>query len=339
MRKVTMTLLVRITRLLGIALVAWLGSGLLSAAQAKPVAWPGRPFAATSVWNRPLAAHAPMSSRSRSYVREVVRQVDDYGPWLNTYSYSVPVYVVGAGQPTRHVTLDTWGPDLQDAFSAVPLPAHAKPAAGNDEQLTVWQPSTNTMWEFWHLHRVRGKWHARWGGKMTNVSHNPGYFTHDATTDDWGATATGLPLLGGLITFADLERGYINHALAISLVETEPRYWVWPAQRTDGDVFTAGVPGIPEGTRFRLDPHLNIASLHLSPLVRMIARAAQRYGIIVRDKSGAVSFYGQDPTQGDENLWTPALEGQYPNNLLRTFPWSRLQALRSTTSCCWGPSS
>ncbi len=120
-------------------------------------------------------------------------------------------------------------------------------------------------------------------------------------------------------------------------METEPRYWVWPAQRTDGDVFTKGVPGIPEGTRFRLDPHLNIASLHLPPLVRMIARAAQRYGIIVRDKSGAVSFYGQDPTQGDENLWTPALEGQYPNNLLRTFPWSHLQALASTTSCCWGP--
>jgi hypothetical protein len=301
------------------------------------VAWPGRPFAADSVWNRPVAARTPLAPNSRSYVSEVVRQVTDYGPWLNTYAYSVPVYVVPADQRPTHVTLDTWGPDLQDAFDAVPLPANAQPAAGNDQQLTVWQPSTNTMWEFWHLQKVKGRWHARWGGEMDDVSHNPGYFTHNATTNDWGATATGLPLLGGLITLADLQRGSIDHALAISLVETAPRYFTFPAQRTDGNVFTPGVAQIPEGTRFRLDPRLNIASLHLSPLVRMIAQAAQRYGIVVRDKSGAVSFYGQDPTDGEDNLWGPALAGQYPNNLLRTFPWARLQALASTTSCCWGP--
>jgi hypothetical protein len=172
---------------------------------------------------------------------------------------------------------------------------------------------------------------------MKDVSQNPGYFTHNATTNDWGATATGLPLLGGLITTADLQRGYIDHALAISLVETAPRYYAWPAQRTDGYVFTHGVAQIPEGTRFRLDPRLNITSLHLPPLVRMIAEAAQRYGIIVRDKSGSVSFYGQDPVPGQPSLWGAALQGQYPNNLLRAFPWSRLQAVASTVSCCWGP--
>jgi hypothetical protein len=68
----------------------------------------------------------------------------------------------------------------------------------------------------------------------------------------------------------------------------------------------------------------------------MIATAAQRYGIIVRDKSGAVSFYGQDPAAGQTNLWGQALQGQYPSSLLRAFPWSHLQALASATSCCWG---
>lgn len=300
--------------------------------------WPGRPFAPDSIWNRPVDGRASLSPQSRAYVSEVVRQVDDYGPWLNTYAYSVPVYVVPTAQPASHVILDTWGPDLQDAFDAVPLPTDAKPAEGSDEQLTVWQPSTNTMWEFWKLHRIHGQWHARWGGKMQDVSHNPGYFTHSVTTNDWGATATGLPLLGGLITTADLQRGYINHALAISLVETAPRVWVWPAQRTDGDVFTPNVAQIPEGTHFRLDPKLNVAALHLPPLVQMLAKAAQRYGIVVRDKGGAVSFYGQDPTPGQTNLWGSAFQGQYPSSLLRVFPWSDLQALASTASCCWGPS-
>ena len=70
------------------------------------------------------------------------------------------------------------------------------------------------------MHQEPDSWHARWGGEMDNVSTNPGYFTHAGQTNNWGATATGLPLLGGLITVADLQRGYINHALAISLVET-----------------------------------------------------------------------------------------------------------------------
>jgi hypothetical protein len=351
----------RVLSLLGLALLASLGSGTRSAALAdgaggfehrvvahgraavKPrrasaaVPWPGRPFALGSVWNRRLSDRAPLSRQSLSYVTEVVRQVNDYGPWINTYAYSVPVYVVPAGHRTTRVTLDTWGPDLQQAFDAVPLPTTAVPAKGNDEQLTVWQPSTDTLWEFWKLHRVNGRWHARWGGEMQDVSHNPGYFTHNATTNDWGATATGLPLLGGLITFADLRQGHINHALAISLVETAPRYWAWPAQRTDGNVFTPGVAQIPEGTHFRLSPRLNVAALHLPPLVRMMAEAAQRYGIIVRDKGGAVSFYGQDPSTSKGDPWGRALQGQYPNNLLRFFPWSHLQALASTVSCCWGP--
>lgn len=51
-------------------------------------------------------------------------------------------------------------------------------------------------------------------------------------TNDWGATATSLPLLGGLVTQADVQRGYINHALAISLGQ-DPKSMSanpWPAE-------------------------------------------------------------------------------------------------------------
>ena len=274
--------------------------------------WPGNPFSPTSFWNTPLPANAPLDPNSQAYVNELVRQVNTYGPWLNTTSYSVPVYIVAANQATRHVTLDTWGPDLQAAFDAVPIPANAQAASGTDEHMVIWQPSTNKMWEFWQMHQEPDGWHARWGGEMDNVSTNPGYFTHTGQTNNWGATATGLPLLGGLITQADLQRGYINHALAISLVETAPATWSWPAQRTDGGYFTPGITPIPEGTRFRLNPNLNIASLHLPTLDRMIAQAAQTYGIVVRDKSGAVTLYGQDPNNLPTNPWPQALDNDYP---------------------------
>jgi hypothetical protein len=304
------------------------------AASAGTPAWPGNPFSPNSFWNATLSAHAPLAPQSPAYVNELVRQVDRYGPWLNTYQYSVPVYVVGAHETTTHVTLDAYGPDLQAKFNMVPLPSGAVPARGTDAELTVWQPSTNRMWDFYKLHRAGHEWHASWGGFMSDVSKNPGYFDHSGQTNSWGATATGLPLLGGLVTFADLKRGYIDHALAIALVETEARYFAWPAQRTDGGSFTRGITAIPEGTRFRLDPSLNIAALHLPPLDRMLAQAAQRYGMVVRDKASAVTFVGQAPTSA-ANPWTSIFGGQYVSKILQQFPWSHLEALQSPLSCCW----
>jgi hypothetical protein len=327
---------------LALLLVLVMGSWLPAIALGGPTGashprtpWPGTPFAPTSFWNHRLAANAPLSPFSAHYVDELVRQVHDYHPWMNTTSYSVPVYVVPRNAPTRHVTLDTWGPDLQRAFDHVPIPRNARASAGTDQAMTVWQPSTNRLWDFWLMHRERNGWHARWGGAMDDVSRNPGYFIHSSQTNNWGATATGLPLLGGLVTFADLQRGSINHALAIALVETQWAKYSWPAQRTDGSSFTPGIWAIPEGMRFRLDPHLNINRLHLPRIDRMLARAAQRYGIVVRDKAGAVVFYGQDPVTQPTNPWPAAFGNQYPNNVLALFPWSHLEALRTRMACCW----
>lgn len=319
------------------------GGAAACAAQAAdlPAApWPGNPFSPSSFWNTPLAANAPLDPNSQAYVNELVRQVKSYGPWMNTTSYSTPVYVVPVDEPVQHVTLDEYGPDLQAAFDAVPVPCDAKAAAGSDEHMVVWQPSTDKMWEFWQMHQESDGWHAAWGGEMDHVSTNPGYFDPASGQNvDWGATATGLPLLGGLVTQADLQRGYINHALAMSLVETAPSVWSWPAQRTDGGDFTPGITPIPEGARFRLDPSLDIASLNLPPIDRMLAQAAQTYGIVVRDKGGAVVFYGQDPVNLSTNPWPAAFGNQYPNNVLAQFPWSDLEALQTQLSCCWSPGS
>src|SRR3954447_20612412 len=134
-------------------------------------------FAPNSVWNAALPAHAPLDPSSPELVADLRRQLTLGAPWINTTSYSTPVYRVAADQPKVRVTLDVPYPPLQQAFDAVPLPADARPANGSDAHLVVWQQSTDTMWEFWHLAKVRGAWHARWGGRMTHVSRSPGYYT------------------------------------------------------------------------------------------------------------------------------------------------------------------
>ncbi|HEY1566198.1 MAG TPA: hypothetical protein VGF68_04250 [Solirubrobacteraceae bacterium] len=298
------------------------------------------PFAPTSVWNQALSNNAALDPQSTTYVSELLSQISSAGLWMNTYQYSAPVFTVPADQPNVPVKLDTASSPqataLRAAWLQVPVPANAKAAAGSDEHMVVYQPSTDRMWEFWKMTRQSDGWHAQWGGTMNNVSSNPGYFTSPGPSN-WGATATSLPLLGGLIRPSELAAGHIDHAIALAIPNTRAQYFAWPAQRTDGNVYSAAA--IPEGQRFRLDPNLNLSTIPMSPLVRMIAVAAQKYGMIVRDKSGSVTVYGEDTTaEGLPNPYygsTGWFQGQSVNNLLAAFPWADLQAVSDTMSCCW----
>jgi hypothetical protein len=154
-----------------------------------------------------------------------------------------------------------------------------------------------------------------------HASSSPGYFPAP-----FGATGTGLALMGGLIRVAELRAGRIDHALALAIPKAKARDFVWPAQRSDGN---SPLPdAIPEGTRLRIDPRVDLNTLGLPPAGLAIARAAQRYGMIVRDQAGAVAFYGEDPAQfGAPNPYTTLYAGKYPNNILASFPWTQLQVI------------
>ena len=194
---------------------------------------------------------------------------------------------------------------------------------------TVLQPASDRLWEFWRLAHAADGWHARWGGAMRHVSGNAGVFTAGAwpgASTHWGATSTSLPLVAGLITLADVRQRRIDHALALGFPRIERGVLRWPAQRSDGTV--EGAAGIPAGTRFRLDPKLDLRALSMPPLVRMIAQAAQRFGLIVRDRSGVVDFYGEDPTPTGTNPFAALLGGERPWQQLALFPWEHLEAIR-----------
>lgn len=287
-----------------------------------------RPFAPSSFWNAPLPANAALDGLSSTYVSDLRRQLTQWRPWINTTDYSTPVYTVGGGQPTVRVKLETNVPALQAAWERVPIPAGARPASGSDETMVVWQPSTDTLWEFWLTQERADGWHARWGGRLEHVSSSPGYY---ANPSSWGASGTSLPMLGGLVRLSELRAGRIDHALAIALPQTRAGVFSWPAQRSDGRVNSP--QAIPEGTRFRIDPRLDLSRVPMSPVVRQMALAAQRYGMVVRDTAGAVAFYAEDPTPTGSNPFTGAggfFAGQYPSQLLAQFPWAHLQALRTS---------
>jgi hypothetical protein len=289
----------------------------------------GRFFGPQSVWNTPLAPDAAVDPDSGQIVaalsREVAREFDSSAqPTVNTANYSAPIYTVPQDQPTVPVGLDANEPDLARSFQAVPLPAAVRPAPGTDAHLVLWQPSRDVMWEFWRLRRTAGGWRAGWGGRIDNASASAGHYS--GAHAGWGATASSLALAGGLITAGELSRGVIQHALAMAVPHPRAGEFAFPAQRTDGDNTSAS--SLPEGARLRLDPKLDLDALGLPPPVLAMARAAQQYGILIRDGAGNVAFYAEDPAPLGVNPYPALFGGARPQDLLRLFPWDRLKVVR-----------
>jgi hypothetical protein len=311
-------------------------------AQPEPEAAPSAPFrffSPTSFWNTALSPTAPVDPLSdpivSAFQAEIAKELSmHHGPSITATSYGVPIYTVAGNQPNVnvHLTSSSPAPNLQAAFSAVPLPPDAEPTEGTDGTLVVWQPSSDRLWEFWRLRKGSEGWEASWGGAMEHVSSNsgaygPGVWSNSKTW--WGSSASSLSIAGGLITLEDLERGEIDHALAMAIPNVRAREFSLPAQRTDGK--STSPTALPEGAHLRIDPSLNLDSLAMPPLTRMIARAAQRYGIVIRDYSSVAHFFAQDPSSLPVNPFLGPggyFEGRYPGELLASFPWDHLQLLQ-----------
>ena len=304
-----------------------------------PVLAPFRFFSPTSFWNAELGPAAPLDPESNAlagaFIAEAKALVEaGTGPWINTTNYSVPIVTVPASQPKVRVQLvSNWSASaLQAAWEEVPIPPTAKPAQGTDGTLVVWQPTTNKLWEFWRTAKTETGWQASWGGAVQNVSGAWGAYGPDAWPGAkpwWGSSASSLSIAGGLITLEDLAHRSIDHALSIAIPNVRAGVYSSPAMRTDGR--STSPLSLPEGARLRLDPSLDLSKLKLPPLTLMIARAAQRYGIFVRDRAKVIHFFAEDPSALAVNPYlgkTGYFEGRSPAQLLASFPWDRLQLLR-----------
>lgn len=326
---------------------------------------PGREFAANSFVHRPLPDNAPLDPNSSAWVSNIQSQISKYYgvAAVNISQYTPAIWVVGADQPTQRVLVKDWSnpsytfAPLQAKWDAVPIPDGFVPASGTDQEAVIYQPSTGKVWEFWLMRKTGAKttdsagrsvdqWGARWGGRIENIAASDGTFPTEGgswsttTGQKYGTTATSIAFMSGIITIEEQERGVINHVVGIALPETLSGRWSYPAHRTDG-VF--GGNAIPEGTIFRLPANLNLDAMNMDPYARMIAKAVQKYGMVVWDKAGTVSFRAENPAgYAGGNPYTKA-GGilKCPNGVntsacwadsngrLKGFPWDKLQALQT----------
>lgn len=291
-----------------------------------------RPFDPNGFWNAALPASTPMDPNSATYAANIQAQITKYygGATINTTSYTAPVYTVDASVAPTAVKYSncqnkSWiDPNFLQQISNVPIPANAVASSGSDSEMIVWQPSSDTVWELWGAQKRTDGWYACWGGRLDQASTNQGIFT-----GGYGVSATGLSLLGGMMRIDELQQGSINHALDFALPEVRKGTYSWPAQRTDGTIDSP--TALAEGQRFRLDPSINVDALNMSPMGKMMAKAIQKYGLVLRDRSGSVSFYAENPTPiinaTGVNPYTALYGGKAEWAQMDNFPWSSLQAL------------
>ena len=280
---------------------------------------------------------APVAPNSAAMVADLNSQiVNNWGgvAAFNAHQYNTSMVVAPAATPLLRITWGDcsgwgWTPDGvyngPAYFVDVPVPATARPATGTDGELTIWSPSADRLWEFWQMRRdaTTGGWTACHGGRIDNVSTAKGQYD-----GNWGVAASGLVMAGYTVTLSEAKAGIINHAVGIAPIGTRSGGQWWPAVRNDGWMDSPDV--LPEGARLRLDPSIDVATLGLNPVARAIARAAQVYGLIVTDKSAAVSVQAESASAVTSATGTdpwPGILGAADHEVMRNFPWDRLTVI------------
>jgi hypothetical protein len=246
----------------------------------------GRPYRATSPWNRPIGRRPAYDARSDWHVQGAF---GDQRLSSDPTQYTYPVYSVSARTPRRAVPFSGYFSDVRrggrhtfgksSGSVRIPLPDHAREAEGSDGQIILVNRRTGEEWGVWQASRDGAQWrfvngyhyNTRWSGVPPR---------------GFGSRGAGVTYLAGLVRPCEIRRGRIDHALAFAY-DYPTRNHVYPATKSDGS--SSDPVDLPEGARLQLDPGLSrreLRGMGCRGACLTIARALQRYGMYVIDKSG-----------------------------------------------------
>lgn len=222
---------------------------------------------ANSLWYARLDDAAPLLNDGSDSTAKLVRQIRytthtvpkgfydaPFETHVNQDSFSSPIWVVPADYPTTKVqwitnsgngppATPTQAAGLQTLLDHVPLPLDAGLqlfSNGSDGACVVWQPSTDTLWEFWKFKKnytnpyngITYPWSCAYAGVMLNATQSRGIFPNN-----WGSSATSATISCGTIQLGELANGVINHAVRVALPVTAPGHYA-PATRNDSATHT-----------------------------------------------------------------------------------------------------
>ncbi len=306
----------------------------------------------TNSWDVPLSNNAVLSDSSTLAANLATQITTVYGSvavnggiWNSSASGiasgdGLPIVIVPAGQPMVHISVapDSSGGGCDNFTSTttgggtgseVPIPpsASALVTGTGDSTFILYQPSTDTEWDFWEAdYSASAGWTACDGGELTNLATSSGTFPG---AGGFGLAASGISFLGTAITEADVQSGSIDHVIAMDANIGDCNGFIPPATRGD----CPSTPGqVSEGSYLRFPASLAMPS-GLTPFAQMVFKAVQTYGAVITDQSGGVSIQaenGYDWTyeghSGTDPI-TAAWDGKAEYAALGGMPWSQLEVV------------
>jgi hypothetical protein len=167
------------------------------------------------------------------------------------------------------------------------------PSSNGDRHVILYDPVNCKDYELYAAYPASGgSWKAG-SGAIYDLRSNG--LRHAGWTS---ADAAGLPILPGLVTYAEVKSGHIDHAIRVTVPASQAAY-LWPARHFASSSHDLNLP--PMGLRLRLKSSVDISKLPTQ--ARIIAKAMQQYGVIVADNGSPWYISGApDPRWNNDQL-------------------------------------
>lgn len=240
------------------------------------------------IWHADVS-QLPAHARSTQYVAAIGAQRSvkaDFGAgqW-DGGPIGIPITYVDSDQRRVQVTFDYASESDKGPY---PIPADALveggPNSDGDRHVLVVDKSSCKLYELFDAHpRPDGSWHAGSGAIFDLRSHQ-------LRPKSWtSADAAGLPVAAGLVRYAEVAAGHVDHAIRVTVPKSQLAF-VWPARHAASSSTDKGLP--PMGLRLRLKAGTDLS--HLPSQARVVAQAMKTYGVVVAD-NGSPWFIGGAP--------------------------------------------
>jgi serine/threonine-protein kinase len=260
-------------------------------------------FHAPEPWTKDVSAVA--KSDTSDSIIGWLSQNGGWGGGLLRIDFGLKVLHAGAGTPFQSFTPtdDFYTPDCDQ----VPFPV---PQGGSLEDETGYSCTTDGDCHLLVVHEPSQKLYEMWRADMSDGVFHGGcvavWDLNKAYTDGRGenctsADAGGFPLSAMTFSADEVAAGAINHALRFILPNSRIRRGVYVHPATHASESLHGGPNAPPyGVRFRLRADYPLESLP-SDGARVVARALQRYGMLLAD-GGHVPLTAMDDSL-TEHKW------------------------------------
>jgi hypothetical protein len=256
-------------------------------------------FSASSPWNSAIASSPTLATNSAALVSAIS---GFSGFQLNQSSWTVNVSEPAAGTARQLVRYNgvEGSPSFYWGTSDVPVASDSKGTPDGDGHLIIIDEANNRVFNFYQAARNDATGVLTATGQGVFRLNGPGWWDPSGGTSPgpWTGRSSNASLLGGLIFPEELTAGLIPHALAVGLDQgtTQNMQTGVSAPAKTFDAHPTGT--VPGGTRYQLNPSLDLDTLGLGREARIICQAMQTYGFFIVESTSGMALYFRSTHNG-----------------------------------------